>query len=94
MRGHRGSVISMDRRLIGIDSLSCDRLIHELFGLLAALMILDSSTNDRSRVDVQDHIELVADPLVGPLSLLMSQLHTCPGSVATSSGLTFAGWVA
>src|SRR5664280_501947 len=33
-------------------------------------------------------------PLVGPRSLVISQLHTCEGTSARSSGLTLAGWVA
>src|ERR1019366_4131818 len=32
-------------------------------------------------------------PLVGPRSLVISQLHTCEGTSARSSGLTLAGWV-
>lgn len=33
-------------------------------------------------------------PLAGPRSLVMSQVHTCDGPSARSSGFTFAAWVA
>jgi len=31
-------------------------------------------------------------PLAGPGSLVMSQVNTCPGPVAISSGRALAGW--
>ncbi|MDC2952443.1 hypothetical protein [Streptomyces heilongjiangensis] len=32
--------------------------------------------------------------MTGPAALVMSQVNTCEGAVATSSGSVFAGWVA
>ena len=52
---------------------------------------MDVSTDDVAGVDVDHHVRIEIGAFTGPASLVMSQLYTCCGAVATSSGHTWLG---
>src|SRR5664280_2447726 len=71
-----------------------DRFVQEVFGQRRVLTGGDDPAWVVAGVDVDQDVQVEPDALVGPRSLVMSQLHTCEGTSARSSGLTLAGWVA
>jgi hypothetical protein len=71
-----------------------DCLVQEVLGQRRVLPGGGDPAGVVAGVDVDQDVQWNQTPLVGPRSLFMSELHTCEGPSARSSGLTFAGWVA
>lgn len=86
-RGHRlGSharaAVGMQRQGAGLDIVPGHALGDQLLGQLCALALGDQPAHDVPAEDVEDHVEVVAAPLDGPLELREIPSANCTEAIS------------